>query len=55
LAKSRNWGCTFGEVRARRNNYVAASKPSLPSYLTVTWERLREPSLTGSTSGVSPP
>ena len=55
LAKSRNWGCTFGEVRARRNSWMAASKPPLPSHLTVTWERLREPSLTGSTSGVSPP
>jgi hypothetical protein len=55
LAKSRNWGCTFGEVRARRNNWVAASKPPLPAHLTVTWERLRKPSLTGSTSGVSPP
>ena len=55
LAKSRNWGCTFGEVRARRNNWMAASKPSLPSHLTVTWERLREPSMMSLTSGISPP
>lgn len=58
LAKSRSWGCTFHEVRARREQWVAANKPSLPSYLVVTWERLRDTSqarTSSVTSGASPP
>ena len=58
LSKSRTWGCTFREVRARREMWVNAKKPTLPPYLVVSWERLRDtPRLPTSlaTSGVSPP
>lgn len=40
LAKSRNWGCTFREVRERRATWARGSRPALPDHLEVTWQRL---------------
>jgi hypothetical protein len=40
LAKSRNWGCTFREVRERRQQWAQANKPKLPDHLIVSWKIL---------------
>lgn len=55
LAKSRNWGCTFRGVRERRQSWANANKPSLPTYLLVTWKRLPEVPLSLLALGNSPP
>lgn len=58
LSKSLSWGCTFREIRARREMWTNANKPTLPSHLVVSWERLtntpRLP-ISAATSGISPP
>ena len=55
LAKSRNWGCTFREVRERRQQWAHAQKPNLPEHLIVTWEILPRDARTLTAPGNSPP
>lgn len=55
LAKSRNWGCTFREVRERRQKWAHGNKPLPPAHLIVSWERLQPEHGTSSASGISPP
>ena len=56
LAKSRNWGFTFREVRERRMKWVTASKPQLPTNLVVRWEILpSQRGLACVSTGTSPP
>lgn len=55
LAKSRNWGCTFREVRERRSAWMSKSKPQLPDHLEVTWLRLPLSQPRNSTSGSASP
>ena len=55
LAKSRNWGCTFREVRERRQKWAHGNKPQPPAHLIVSWERLRAEPGTSTAPGNSPP
>jgi hypothetical protein len=55
LAKSRNWGCTFQDVRARRLNWHQKPIPARPEHLIVQWSRVRPPALVAIAPGNSPP
>ena len=55
LAKSRNWGCTFREVRERRQKWAHGNKPQPPAHHVVSWERLRSEPGTSTAPGSSPP
>jgi hypothetical protein len=55
LAKSRNWGCTFQEVRSRRAAWHGNVKRFLPEHIIVKWLVIRPSALRSATSGVSPP
>ena len=55
LAKSRNWGCTFQEVRARRLNWHQNSNSGRPEHLIVQWSRTKPPGFLAIAPGTSPP
>lgn len=55
LAKSRNWGCTFREVRERRQQWQQANKPQVPEHIAVTWEILPRERASLTAPGNSPP
>jgi len=55
LAKSRNWGCTFQDVRTRRLNWHKKPGPVRPEHLVVQWSRTMPRALLAIAPGNSPP
>jgi len=55
LAKSRNWGCTFQEVRSRRLNWHQKPESARPEHLIVQWSRTIPSALLATAPGNSPP
>lgn len=55
LSKSRNWGTTFREVRAKRETWVAGQRQAAPDHLEVTWQRLPGSPNGRALTGSAPP
>ena len=55
LAKSRNWGCTFQEVRARRLNWHQKPKSGWQEHIVIEWSRSKPHEIIAIAPGNSPP
>jgi len=55
LAKSRNWGCTFQEVRSRRLNWHQKTSCVKTEHLIVQWSRTKPRAMLAVASSNSPP